>query len=139
MSGPATEYLVISRGQWDEDLSPQHIQDAIDRFYEWHQKLVGEGRMKGGQRLAPDRKTVSKEGIVDGPYTEAKEVIGGYWTIRADSLEEAALLAAGNPCIACGLSFEIRPIAPERASAFAQTSETPGARSGGSARDHDAA
>jgi len=31
-----SEYLVISRGQWDEDKSPQEIQEAIDAFYEWH-------------------------------------------------------------------------------------------------------
>ena len=43
-----------------------------------------------------------------------------------DSLEEAAELAAGNPCLAYGLEYEIRPIDPERASAFAVTNETPG-------------
>jgi hypothetical protein len=122
------EYLVLSRGQWDETLSPQQIQDAIDRFYAWYEKLVAEGRMKPGQRLAPERKTVSKVGVTDGPFSEAKEVVGGYWTIVAGSLDEAARLAAANPCLACGLELEIRPIAPERASAFALSSETPRSR-----------
>ena len=122
------EYLVLSRGQWDETLSPQQIQDAIDRFYAWYEKLVAEGRMKPGQRLAPERKTVSKVGVTDGPFSEAKEVVGGYWTIVAGSLDEAARLAAANPCLACGLELEIRLIAPERASAFAPSSETPRSR-----------
>ena len=52
-------------------------------------------------------------------------MIGGYWFIVADSLEEAAAIAARNPCMACGLSYEIRPIEYERASAWRVSSETP--------------
>jgi hypothetical protein len=125
---PPSEYLVISRGQWDRDLSREAIQDAIDRFYVWHGRLVDEGKMKGGQRLAREGKTVAKNGVTDGPFAETKEVIGGYWFILAGSLEEAAELAAGNPCLACGLSYEIRPIESVRASAFAVTNETPNER-----------
>ena len=80
--------------------------------------------MKAGQRLAPEGKTVAKNGVTDGPFTETKEVIGGYWFIFASSLEEAAKIAAENPCLACGLSYEIRPIDPARASAFSVTTET---------------
>ncbi|HSW14638.1 MAG TPA: YciI family protein [Solimonas sp.] len=123
----ASEYLVISRGQWDVDLPQEEIQDAIDRFYAWHGQLVAEGRMKPGQRLARESRTVSRRGVTDGPFAEAKEVVGGYWFIQAASLDEAAQIASGNPCIACGLSFEIRPIDPEKASAFAVTNETPAA------------
>ncbi|HKE96775.1 MAG TPA: YciI family protein, partial [Povalibacter sp.] len=61
----------------------------------------------------------------DGPFIETKEVIGGYWFFIANSLEEAAALAAQNPCLACGLSYEVRPIALERCSAFDESSETP--------------
>ena len=123
-----SEYLVISRGQWDANLSKDDIQRAIDDFYAWHGRLVSEGRMKAGQRLAREGRTVSKHSVMDGPFAEAKEVIGGYWFILANSLEEAAELAAENPCLACGLVYEIRPIETVRASAFALTSETPGER-----------
>lgn len=121
------EYLVISRGQWDADASPQAIQGAIDRFYDWHDALVDKGQMKRGQRLAREGRLVTRERIVDGPFAEAKEVVGGYWWILAHSLDEAARIAAGNPCLAYGLSFEVRPIEGVRASAFALTSETPAA------------
>lgn len=120
-----SEYLVISRGQWDADASREQIQAAIDQFYAWHDQLVQQGRMRPGQRLAPERRWVSRSGITDGPFAEAKEVVGGYWHILAASLDEAAALAAGNPCLACGLSFEIRPIDPVRARASAITCETP--------------
>ena len=48
--------------------------------------------------------------ITDGPFGESKEVIGGYWFILANNLDEAAQIATGNPCLNCGLFFEIRPI-----------------------------
>jgi hypothetical protein len=122
-----SEYLIISRGQWDSDLPKEAIQDAIDKFYAWHDRLVHEGKMKAGQRLAPEGKVVSKHSITDGPFTETKELVGGYWFILAGSLDEAADIASQNPCLACGLVFEIRPIEPKRASAFDVTTETPGA------------
>jgi len=122
------EFLVISRGQWDPTASPQEIQAAIDDFYVWHEGLVKAGKMKPGQRLAREGRLVTRQAVTDGPFTEAKEVIGGYWFILADSLDEAARLAAGNPCLARGLVLEIRPIDPQRCSAFEVTCETPPSR-----------
>jgi len=80
-----SEYLVISRGQWDKNKSPEEIQQAIDEFYVWLRRLVDEGKMKRGQRLANKGKTVSRKGVTDGPFGESKEVVGGYWFIIAES------------------------------------------------------
>jgi hypothetical protein len=44
-----SEFLLISRGQWDKDLAPEEIQKAIDQFYVWLARLVDEGKMKTGQ------------------------------------------------------------------------------------------
>jgi hypothetical protein len=121
----SAEYLVLSRGRWDEDKSPEEIQGAIDAFYVWHDLLVAQGKMRSGQRLAPPTMMVSKHGVTDGPFAETKEVIGGYWFFRAGSLAEAAALAAQNPCLACGLTYEVRPVEAARCSAFDQTTETP--------------
>ena len=123
-----SEYLVLSRGRWDEDASKGDIQGAIDRFYGWYEQLVAQGTIKRGQRLACERKTVSRLGVVDGPFAESKEIIGGYWIIVAGSLEQAAAIAARNPCLAFGLSYEIGPIEPARASAYARSCETPVSR-----------
>ena len=119
------EYLLISRGQWDADRSKEEIQAAIDEFYAWHERLVGEGKFRPGHRLATATQLVARTGITDGPFTESKEVIGGYWFVIAGSLREAAAIAADSPCLACGLSYEIRPIELERASAYRQANETP--------------
>jgi hypothetical protein len=113
---PLAEYLVISRGQWDPTRSPDEIQDAIDQFYIWLDRLVSDGKMKRGHRLTYQGKTVARQnGITDGPFGESKEVIGGYWFILAHDLDEAAQIAKGNPCLGCGLFLEIRPIDPQRA------------------------
>ncbi|HWY92477.1 MAG TPA: YciI family protein [Chthoniobacterales bacterium] len=108
------EYLVISRGQWDKTLSQDEIQSATEKFYIWYDRLINEGKMKPGQRLTSEGKTVGRKDVItDGPFGESKEVIGGYWFILAHSLDEAAQIAKGNPCLDCGLLLEIRPIAPQ--------------------------
>lgn len=123
---PTSDYLVLSRGQWDRNASPADIEVAIGKFYEWYERSLREGRMKPGSRLGTDGAAVSRSGIfIDGPFGEAKEVIGGYWIIVASSLREAAEIAAQNPCVAYGLTFEIRPLESARASAFDKTNETP--------------
>jgi hypothetical protein len=121
-----SEFLVISRGQWDPNLPPGEIQAAIDDFYSWHDRLVGEGRARPGSRLAHTGRTVFKNGLVtDGPFGETKEVIGGFWTILAADLDEAAGLLSEHPCLRCGLFFELRPLEGVRATAFMVTTETP--------------
>ena len=122
-SSPANEYLLLSRGQWDPQKSKEEIQSTIDSFYAWYEQLVADGKFKRGHRLATGTKLVSRTGITDGPFAEAKEIIGGYWFIVAGSLQEAASIAAKNPCLACGLSFEVRPIEVERASAYRESNE----------------
>ena len=123
-----SEFLVISRGQWDPALSRDEIQGAIDRFYVWIEQLVADGRMKRGQRLGDGGRTVARNLVTDGPFGESKEVIGGYWFISARDLREAAELAAQNPCAQYGLTFEIRPLEAERASVYRPANETPTAR-----------
>lgn len=121
----SSEFLLLSRGKWDPQRKPEEIQSAIDSFYSWYEQMLVAGTFKPGHRLSTEGRIVSQDGILDGPFAETKEVIGGYWIIVADSLDEAAAIAARNPCVACGLSFEIRPLELERASAWRESNETP--------------
>jgi len=118
------DYLVLSRGHWMSQTTPSEIEAAIEKFYAWYELNLAAGRFKPGSRLGTEAALVAKSGITtDGPFGEAKEVIGGYWIIVATSLREAAELAAQNPCVPYGLHFEIRPLEPERASAYNRTNE----------------
>jgi len=129
VKNPTSEYLVLSRGQWDKDASKEEIEAAIGKFYDWLQRNIEAGKMKTGSRLSRERAVVSKKGVVtDAPFGESKEVVGGYWFIVAENLREAASLAAQNPCAQYGLTFEIRPLESERASAYKLANETPAAK-----------
>lgn len=131
MNDQRSEYLVLSRGQWDENASKEDIEAAIHKFYAWYERNLKEDRMKPGSRLSTRNAIVSKTGVVtDAPFSEAKEVVGGYWFIVARSLREAAELAAQNPCAQYGLTYEIRPLEAERASAYNITNETPASKQG---------
>jgi hypothetical protein len=111
---PTAEYLVICRGQWDKTLSQDEIQSATAKFYIWYDRLINQGKMKPGQRLTSEGKTVARKNVItDGPFGEAKEAIGGYWFILAQSLDEAVQIAKGDPCLDYGLLREIRPIDPQ--------------------------
>ena len=120
-----SEYLVLSRGQWDREAPPEKIQAAIDAFYVWHDRLVAEGKLRSGYRLKPAGKTVSRGAVTDGPYTESKELVGGYWFLIAADLDEAARIASENPCLAYGMVTEVRPLEPACASAYLPSCETP--------------
>lgn len=122
---PMNEYLLISRGQWDEGADKDAVQDTIDRFYAWYEEGLAQGRLKPGSRLANRGKLISRTAITDGPFSESKELVGGYWFIVADTLEEAAAIAAENPCLAFGLTLEVRALDPLRSSVAMVTSETP--------------
>lgn len=124
---PKKDFLVLSRGRWNEDASPEQVQEAIDRFYIWYERNLELGRIKRGSRLDAKTMLVSKASVTDGPFTEAKEVIGGFWFIVASSLSEASRIAAENPCLEYGLQLEVRPLDEQRASVQVQANETPAA------------
>lgn len=82
----------------------------------FNQRLVDAGVMLGGEGLKPTRHgaRVKYQGggktiVLDGPFTETKEVLGGYWIIECASLEEAVAWARQAPCPA-GEFIEIRPV-----------------------------
>lgn len=126
LSEAAGDYLVLSRGQWNKDAAPEAIQAAIDAFYPWLEAHVAAGRMRTGERLARDGATVSRKAVVmDGPYGETKELVGGYWFVVARSLADAAALLADSPTLAHGLFYEVRPLELERATAYRRGNETP--------------
>lgn len=122
---PMNDYLVLSRGQWRADASPEAVQGAIDAFYVWYEQGLAQGRLKPGSRLAQSARIVAHGLVTDGPFAETKEWVGGYWFIVAQTLEQAAAIAAENPCLAFGLSLEIRPLDATLAHVAVPTNETP--------------
>lgn len=96
-----------------ERASEAEQQAEVDEHMAWFGKH--RDRIKGGHELAWPRKTAGIRGngepvITDGPFLETKEVLGGVILIEADSLEEAAEIAAEWPSLANeGAAVEVVP------------------------------
>ena len=88
----------------------------LDAMMAFNTRMVDAGIMRGGDGLKPTRKgaRVKYSGrgavtVVDGPFTESKEILGGYWLIEVASLADAVGWARQAPCPA-GEMIEIREI-----------------------------
>jgi hypothetical protein len=81
----------------------------------WYDNLQGSGRLvPGGERLqsAKTAKTIRAGGVTDGPFMEAKEVLGGFSLVAAETIDEAVELARTWPGVDRGLiTIEVRPVA----------------------------
>ena len=103
-----TDYLLLIRGGDEEDPSQEQLQSALERYRVWAATLQAEGRLLDAAKLTDEERRLSKSatGIqVDGPFSEAKETIGGFYIIRADSYDEAVSNRARLPCIRYGWSY----------------------------------
>ncbi len=97
--------LMIPKGYESAYPTEMPAADAVREMMKYNQSLVDAGVLLACEGLHPPSagKRVTWPGggkpvITDGPFSEAKEVLGGFWIIRADSLEEAAAWAARCPC-----------------------------------------
>ena len=112
-----SEYLLLFRGtDWDSGLSPEEIQKVVEQLMAWMDGLQRQGRLRAGQPLGEEGRTVSgKQGrmVADGPFAESKEAIGGYLIVQAEDLDEAVGIARQYPCLAHGATVEVRPVAEE--------------------------
>jgi hypothetical protein len=93
--------------------SPEQMQESMDRWTKWIGQGFAEGWMlNAGDALMPEGRVVSKDQVVtDGPFVEAKEVVGGYSIIQAASFDEAIKYAKCCPNVTEGGQVEIRPLA----------------------------
>lgn len=84
------------------DVSADDMQAIIEKYMSWTQSMAEQGKLVSGEKLVDGRgRVVSKRNgsleVTDGPFTEAREVIGGTWIIQADHEQEALDIAASCP------------------------------------------
>ena len=101
--------MLRDNGSFPADLSPEEIQQVIQRYTSWKQKVNGKG-----QKLYDNegRVVVRKDGgiaVTDGPYVESKEILGGYFLIEANDYDAVSALIEDCPHLDFG-SIEIRRI-----------------------------
>mgnify|MGYP000881563882 CR=1 FL=1 len=112
----ADKYLLLLRDSdnFGEGLSPEEIQAILGKYMTWSNRLRAEGVVTGGQKLVDGSGRVIRGGkdkavVSDGPFTEAREILGGFFEIRADSYDAAVEIAKGCPHMEYG-SIEIRQV-----------------------------
>lgn len=96
------------------ELSPSRIQAIIERYTAWTRQLAERGQLVSAEKLADDggrhlRRGAAAPLVSDGPYTEAKDVIGGFYVIRAASIAQAEAICADCPHLEFGW-IEVRAI-----------------------------
>jgi hypothetical protein len=109
-----TEFIYLYRGDGGTvPPSPAEAQQSMQRWMIWMKDLGEKGHLKAvGSPLEPTGKLVSgkQKTISDGPFAEAKDLIGGYSIVTAKDIDEAVELSKGCPVFLAGGAVEVRPI-----------------------------
>lgn len=94
------------------ELSQKEMEELAKAHMNWAEKLADAGHLISGDGLHEKGVLIiGKDSIVkDGPYLESKEIIGGYYLLKADDLETIVKLAKECPTHHYGGTTEIRPI-----------------------------
>lgn len=93
--------------------TPEMAQQSMQRWLAWMRELEAQGHLKeSGQPLEAAGKVVAgkSRAVTDGPFAEAKDLIGGFSIITAKDLAQAAELAKGCPILEGDGSVEVRPV-----------------------------
>lgn len=107
------DYLYLFKGgvPSDSDLTPEEMQQHMQKWFTWIAAFREKGIYKGGEPLEKEGNTIEPDRtITDGPFTESKELIGGFVMIEAGSLEEASELAKDCPVLDLGGRVEVRRV-----------------------------
>lgn len=94
-----------------QNLSPEEMQKAIEKYLAWTKKpfMVDSKRLAGD----PGRVIRSERGqprATDGPYSETKEVLGGYYAIEAANYDQAVQRSLDHPHLEYGGTIEVRQV-----------------------------
>ena len=111
------EYILAFRHQDGEKVaSPEQIQQWMKQTMDWVGGIAAQNKFVSGTGLLfKDAKVVvnqqNKNVVVNGPFGDIKETLGGFVIVKADSVDEAVEFAKGSPILQGeGNSIEVRRI-----------------------------
>ncbi len=108
------KFLFVYRGRpMPKAPSPEEMQAALKVWGDWIGKFMTSGEiLDGGDGLKETGKVVRGAGVVtDGPFMEAKEILGGYSIVQVPGYDRAIAIAAECPAVMFGGNVEIRELA----------------------------
>lgn len=114
MTKPSAQYLLLlHQPNTGPGPTPAELRQIMAQFGTWMEALYAKGIVAGTNGLEPTGKVLREPGgavVTDGPYAEAKEIVGGYILINAPSLARAVAIAKGCPGLNYRLAVEVRPV-----------------------------
>lgn len=106
------QFIALIYSDENGESSPQLLQE----YGEFTQEMIAKGHFKAGDELQASSTatcvTISngKTHLKDGPFSETKEQLGGYYLLECADLDEAVACAAKIPTVAHGGTVEVRPV-----------------------------
>ncbi|HSJ13906.1 MAG TPA: YciI family protein [Longimicrobiales bacterium] len=96
------------------DIAPDEMQRIVERYIAWTERLAAGGHLLQSDKLVDGagRRVTRRAGelaVRDGPFAESREVLGGFWLLRADDYDHAVRLAADCPHTEFG-ELEVREV-----------------------------
>ena len=113
-------YQPADQQYWDTGTAPAGSKASVP-YQEFAAEAGAAGVIRGGEALYPSgmSTTITVQGgkggdvvVTDGPYAEAKEVLGGFFLLEAADLDDAIKWAAKIPAAWDGGKVELRPVVP---------------------------
>lgn len=109
------DFLFLFRGGDTErkQFSPEEMQAEMNRWQEWIAGIAQTDQFGGGHPLTGEGKVLQggTQKLIDGPFMEGKEIVGGYILVKASDMQEAVRLASACPLLDAKTgSVEIREI-----------------------------
>ena len=104
--------FIFQGGMPTKDTSPEDMQANMGKWLAWIEKLSKQGKYVAGEPLLPGGKLVSgaNKKVTDGPYTEGKEMVGGFFIVNAKDINEAVEISKDCPDFENGGSVQVRQI-----------------------------
>jgi hypothetical protein len=105
------KFMLIFHGGIKQDASPEELQANMGKWMSWVESLNKEGKYVSGEPLLPGGKLVSSTtSVTDGPFTEGKEVVGGYFIINAANIDEAVEISKSYPDFEYNGTVQVRQV-----------------------------
>jgi hypothetical protein len=107
------KFMFIFHGGQMDKASPEQMQANMGKWMAWIDKLAKADKYVAGEPLLPGGKLVSGTGgktVTDGPYTEGKEVVGGFFIVNAKDMDEAVAISKDCPDFELGGSVQVRQV-----------------------------
>lgn len=110
-------YMLVVRDRPEDfaGIDAAAMDAIVARYRAWGERLAASGKLVGGEKLVDGRGRVVRGNngrltVHDGAYAESREVIGGYWLLRAEDDEDALRLVSDHPHLETRGSLELREV-----------------------------